>query len=54
MKAKSKKEILKLAEKYAKNQCESVKDTLPYSPAEIYHLIKTVWMDGYNKIEIGK
>lgn len=43
------KSIIKMAEKYAKEQCEYVTDKLTYTPSEIYHLVKMVWIDGYNK-----
>ena len=45
---KSDKKILKIAEKYAKKECEDVKDSCIYLPSDIYHLVKMVYMDGFN------
>ena len=46
-------DIINMAEQYAREQCEDVTETLKYTPSEIYHLVKTVWIDGYKKKTYG-
>lgn len=46
-------DIYKLAEIYAKEQCKDVKETLKYTPSEIYHLVRMVWIDGYKRQTYG-
>jgi len=44
---KADKQILKIAEKYAKKECEDIKNSLVYLPSDIYHLIKMTYLDGF-------
>jgi benzoyl-CoA reductase/2-hydroxyglutaryl-CoA dehydratase subunit BcrC/BadD/HgdB len=46
-------DIINMAEQYAREQCEDVTETLKYTPSEIYHLVKMVWIDGYKKKTYG-
>ena len=45
----SKNYIDRISDKYTDLEMSDVKDTLKYTPSEIRHLIKMVFIDGYNK-----